>query len=75
MENHMTYLFKPFDGEVKNDVGNALPISIIKNGLTVSDTVALPTRVLNDESLIAYARGAAVTEAEVLNAYLIDKSG
>ena len=51
------------------------PISITKNGIPVSDTVALPTRVLNDEALIAYARGAAVTEAEVLNAYLIDKSG
>ena len=50
-------------------------VTIMKNGLPVSDTVALPTRVLNDESLIAYARGAAVTEAEVLNAYLIDKSG
>jgi hypothetical protein len=50
-------------------------VTIMKNGLPVSDTVALPTRVLNDEALIAYARGAAVTEAEVLNAYLIDKSG
>ena len=50
-------------------------VTIMKNGSPVSDTVALPTRVLNDESLIAYARGAAVTEAEVLNAYLIDKSG
>jgi hypothetical protein len=60
-----------------SSITNANPISIqiIKNGLAVSDTVALPTRVLNDESLIAYARGAAVTEAEVLNAYLIDKSG
>jgi hypothetical protein len=50
-------------------------VTIMKNGLPVSDTVALPIRVLNDESLIAYARGKAVTEAEVLNAYLIDKSG
>jgi len=47
----------------------------MKNGLPVSDTVALPTRVLNDEALISYARGKAVTEADVLNAYLIDKSG
>ena len=76
--------------EIKNDTGNPIPISattaanslsnpisiqITKNGLAVSDTVALPTRVLNDEALIAYARGSAVTEAEVLNAYLIDKSG
>ena len=77
--------------EIKNDAGNPIPVSgtvtanvtfpttqqvtIMKNGVPVSDTVALPTRVLNDESLIAYARGAAVTEAEVLNAYLIDKSG
>jgi hypothetical protein len=50
-------------------------VTIMKNGLAVSDTVALPTRVLNDEALIAYARGKAVTEAEVLSAYLIDKSG
>jgi hypothetical protein len=58
-------------------ITNANPISIqiIKNGLAVSDTVALPTRVLNDEALIAYARGKAVTEADVLSAYLIDKSG
>ena len=58
-------------------ITNANPISIqiIKNGLAVSDTIALPTRVLNDEALIAYARGKAVTEADVLNAYLIDKSG
>jgi hypothetical protein len=76
--------------EIKNDTGNPIPISanttvnslsnpisiqITKNGLAVSDTVALPTRVLNDEALISYARGAAVTEADVLNAYLIDKSG
>jgi hypothetical protein len=76
--------------EIKNDTGNPIPISattaanslsnpisiqITKNGLAVSDTVALPTRVLNDEALIAYARGAAVTETDVLNAYLIDKSG
>ena len=54
---------------------NPILIEIIKNGIPISDTVALPTRVLNDEGLIAYARGAAVTEAEVLNAYLIDKSG
>jgi hypothetical protein len=37
--------------------------------------VGLPTRVINDEALISYARGAAVTEADVLNAYLVDKSG
>ena len=76
--------------EIKNDTGNPIPISanttvnslsnpisiqITKNGLAVSDTVALPTRVLNDEALISYARGKAVTEADVLNAYLIDKSG
>ena len=54
---------------------NPILIEIIKNGIPISDTVALPTRVLNDEGLIAYARGAAVTEAEVLDAYLIDKSG
>ena len=50
-------------------------ITIMKNGLAVSDTVGLPTRVINDEALISYARGKAVTEADVLNAYLIDKSG
>jgi hypothetical protein len=74
----MTYLFTN-NQEIKNDVGNPIPVSgqvtILKNGLPVSDTVALPTRVLNDEALISYARGAAVTEADVLNAYLIDKSG
>lgn len=76
--------------EIKNDSGNPIPISattaanslsnpisiqITKNGLAVSDTVGLPTRVINDEALISYARGKAVTEADVLNAYLVDKSG
>ena len=58
-------------------IGNTgtIPVSIIKNGLPISDTVALPTRVLNDEALIAYARGAAVTENDVLSAFLVDKSG
>jgi hypothetical protein len=56
-------------------LSNPISIQITKNGLAVSDTVALPTRVLNDEGLIAYARGKAVTEADVLAAYLIDKSG
>ena len=50
-------------------------VTIMKNGLAVSDTVGLPTRVINDEALVSYARGKAVTEAEVLGAYLIDKSG
>jgi hypothetical protein len=76
--------------EIKNDSGNPIPVSanttvnslanpisiqITKNGLAVSDTVGLPTRVINDEELISYARGKAVTEAEVLDAFLIDKSG
>jgi len=76
--------------EIKNDSGNPIPVSanttvnslanpisiqITKNGLAVSDTVGLPTRVINDEALISYARGKAVTEADVLNAFLIDKSG
>jgi len=50
-------------------------VTIMKNGLAVSDTVALPIRVLNDEALISYARGKPVTEADVLGAFLIDKSG
>lgn len=50
-------------------------VTIMKNGLAVSDTVGLPTRVINDEALISYARGKPITEADVLNAYLIDKSG
>jgi hypothetical protein len=37
--------------------------------------VGLPTRVINDEALISYARGKPVTEADVLSAFLIDKSG
>jgi hypothetical protein len=76
--------------EIKNDSGNPIPISattaanslanpisiqITKNGLAVSDTVGLPTRVINDEALISYARGKAVTESDVLNAFLVDKSG
>jgi hypothetical protein len=77
------FAYMPIGGNVSiyNSNGSAItntnPISIqiIKNGLAVSDTVALPTRVLNDEALISYARGKAVTEAEVLGAYLIDKSG
>jgi hypothetical protein len=79
----LTVPYLPVSGNVSiynsngSAITNANPISIqiIKNGLAVSDTVALPTRVLNDEALIAYARGKAVTEAEVLGAYLIDKSG
>ena len=50
-------------------------VTIMKNGLAVSDTVGLPTRVINDEALISCARGKPVTEADVLNAFLIDKSG
>ena len=76
--------------EIKNDSGNPIPISattsvnslanpisiqITKNGLAVSDTVGLPTRVINDEALISYARGKPVTELDVLNAFLVDKSG
>jgi len=77
------YTYLPIGGNVSiyNSNGSAItntnPISIqiIKNGLAVSDTVGLPTRVINDEALISYARGKPVTEADVLNAYLIDKSG
>jgi len=58
-----------------NSLDNPISIQITKNGLAVSDTVGLPTRVINDEALISYARGKPVTEADVLNAYLIDKSG
>lgn len=79
----LTVSYMPIGGNVSiynsngSAINNANPISIqiIKNGLPVSDTVALPTRVLNDEALISYARGKAVTEAEVLGVYLIDKSG
>jgi hypothetical protein len=61
--------------EVKNDVGNPLNINILEGGVAVDGANALPTRQLNDDGLIAYARGGAVTEADVLNSYLIDKSG
>ena len=76
--------------EIKNDSGNPIPISattavnslsnpisiqITKNNLAVSDTVGLPTRVINDEAFISYARGKAVTESDVLGAFLVDKSG
>ena len=61
--------------EVKNDVGNPLNINILEGGVAVDSANALPTRQLNDDGLIAYARGAAVTETDVLNSYLIDKSG
>lgn len=61
--------------EVKNDVGNPLNINILEGGVAVDSANALPTRQLNDEGLIAYARGAAVTETDVLNSYLVDKSG
>jgi len=61
--------------EVKNDVGNPLPVNILEGGVAVDGTNALPTRQLNDDGLIAYARGGAVTESDVLNSYLIDKSG
>jgi len=56
-------------------LSDPISIQITKNGLAVSDTVALPTRVLNDEGLIAYARRAPVTESDVTSSYLIDKSG
>jgi hypothetical protein len=61
--------------EVKNDVGNPLNINILEGGVAVDSDNALPVRQLNDDGLIAYARGAAVTETDVLNSYLIDKSG
>jgi hypothetical protein len=61
--------------EVKNDVGNPLNVNILEGGVAVDGANALPTRQLNDSGLIAYARGAAVTESDVLNSYLIDKSG
>ena len=61
--------------EVKNDVGNPLNINILEGGVAVDGATALPTRQLNDDGLIAYARGGAVTETDVLNSYLIDKSG
>jgi hypothetical protein len=50
-------------------------VTIMKNGLAVSDTVGLPIRLINDEGLISCARGKPVTESDVLNAFLIDKSG
>jgi hypothetical protein len=58
-----------------NNFPSTQQVTIMKNGLAVSDTVGLPTRVINDEALISYARGKPITEADVLNAYLIDKSG
>jgi hypothetical protein len=61
--------------EVKNDVGNPLNINILEGGAAVDSANALPVRQLNDDGLIAYARGGAVTESDVLNSYLIDKSG
>ena len=61
--------------EVKNDVGNPLNVNILEGGVAVDGTNALPTRQLNDDGLIAYARGGAVTETDVFNSYLIDKSG
>jgi hypothetical protein len=61
--------------EVKNDVGNPLNVNILEGGVAVDSNNALPTRQLNDDGLIAYARGGAVTESDVLNSYLIDKSG
>jgi hypothetical protein len=71
----LTVPYLPIGGNVTVLNPTSSNVTIMKNGLAVSDTVALPTRVLNDEALIAYARGKAVTEADVLNAYLIDKSG
>jgi hypothetical protein len=71
----LTTPYLPVGGNVTVLNPTSSNVTIMKNGLAVSDTVALPTRVLNDEALIAYARGKAVTEADVLNAYLIDKSG
>jgi hypothetical protein len=64
------------DGTV--DVGNfpaTQNVNILEGGVAVDGTNALPTRQLNDDGLIAYARGGAVTESDVLNSYLIDKSG
>jgi hypothetical protein len=64
------------DGTV--DVGNfpaTQNVNILEGGVAVDGTNALPTRQLNDDGLIAYARGGAITESDVLNSYLIDKSG
>jgi len=68
-----SHLFDEDDVEYSNT--NPFTIQILESGALVSNTNALPTRQLNDEGLIAYARGGAVTESDVLNSYLIDKSG
>jgi hypothetical protein len=41
----MTYLFKPYDGEVKNDEGNPLPVSVSNIG----DTPLFNGEIKNDE--------------------------
>jgi len=79
----LTVPYMPVSGNVAiyNSNGSSISLSnpismqITKNGLAVSDTVGLPTRVINDEALISYARGKPITESDVLNAFLIDKSG
>ena len=68
-------IYKVSKNTSNNTATNAIAVEISTDGQVVSGTNALPIRVLNDEALIAYARGAAVTEADVLNAYLVDKSG
>ena len=47
----MTYLFKPYDGEVKNDVGNPIPVS--KNTTTNSDTNPIFVKGTSDSSFFA----------------------
>lgn len=68
-------IYKVSKNTSDNTATNAIAVEISTDGQVVSGTNALPIRVLNDEGLIAYARGAAITEAEVLNAFLVDKSG
>jgi hypothetical protein len=67
--------YLPIGGNVTVLNPTSSNVTIMKNGLAVSDTVGLPTRVINDEAMISCARGKPVTEADVLGAFLIDKSG
>jgi hypothetical protein len=71
----LTVPYFPIGGNVTVLNPTSSNVTIMKNGLAVSDTVGLPIRVINDEALISCARGKPVTEADVLGAFLIDKSG
>lgn len=48
----MTYLFKPYDGEIKNEVGNPIPISKDTSANTSTNRIFVDTGLSNSVSVV-----------------------